>query len=146
VEVLDPALFRRFDDVIRYGLPTADAAEELIRNALNVFSLNGDDWTEVRRACDGLSYAEIARACTEPSKAAILTDRGVRRTNENLYTHVATRPFGPQHLPRKCRKSWNLGGSFYVVRFIERRDHGSPVRFQQDRLLLLVDRASGGVQ
>ena len=33
VEVLDPALFRRFDDVIRYGLPTADAAEELIRNA-----------------------------------------------------------------------------------------------------------------
>lgn len=29
------------------------------------FSLNGDDWTEVRRPCDGRSCAEIARACTE---------------------------------------------------------------------------------
>ncbi len=82
VEVLDPALFRRFDDVIRYGLPTADAAEELIRNALNVFTTNGDDWAEVRRACDGLSYAEIARACTEAAKAAILTDRTDLSTNE----------------------------------------------------------------
>lgn len=58
-EVLDPALFRRFDDATRYGLPSADAAEELIGNALNVFTLNGDDCTDVRRACDGLSYAEI---------------------------------------------------------------------------------------
>ncbi len=51
------------------------ARKSLERNAWNVFSLNGDDWTEVRRACDDLSYAEIARACTEAAKAAILTDR-----------------------------------------------------------------------
>jgi ATP-dependent 26S proteasome regulatory subunit len=82
VEVLDPALFRRLDDVIRYGLPTADAAEESIRNALNVFTTNGKDWTEVRRACDGLSYAEIARACTEAAKGAILTDRRDLSTHE----------------------------------------------------------------
>ncbi len=71
VEVLDPALFRRFDDVIRYGLPTADAADELIRNALNVFTLTADDWVDVRRACDGLSYAEVARACTGAAKGAV---------------------------------------------------------------------------
>ncbi|MCL4203466.1 MAG: hypothetical protein KJ000_13265 [Pirellulaceae bacterium] len=74
LEVLDPAVFRPFDDVIRYGVPTADAAEELIRNALNVFTTNGDDWTEVRRACDGLSCAEIARACTEATTGPVLTD------------------------------------------------------------------------
>jgi ATP-dependent 26S proteasome regulatory subunit len=82
VEELDPALFRRFDDVMRYGLPTADAAEELIRNVLNVFTTNGDDWAEVRRACDGLIYAEIARACNEAAKAAILTNRRDLSTNE----------------------------------------------------------------
>ncbi len=50
-------------------------AEELLRNALNVFNTNGDDWAEVRRACDGLSYAEIARAGTEAPKGAILRNR-----------------------------------------------------------------------
>src|SRR4029077_16572145 len=38
-EILDPALFRRFDDVIRYGLPNVDQVEQLIRNRLNGFGL-----------------------------------------------------------------------------------------------------------
>lgn len=84
VEILDPALFRRFDDVIRYGLPNAELAEELIRNALNVFTLRGDDWAEVRRVSEGLSYAEISRACTEAAKSAVLTDRRDLSTNDIL--------------------------------------------------------------
>jgi SpoVK/Ycf46/Vps4 family AAA+-type ATPase len=84
VEVLDPALFRRFDDVIRYGLPNAELAEELIRNALNVFTLRGDDWAEVRLVSEGLSYAEISRACTEAAKSAVLTDRRDLSTNDIL--------------------------------------------------------------
>ena len=84
VDVLDPALFRRFDDVIRYGLPTTELAEDLIRNALNIFRLKGDTWGEVRLASEGLSYAEIARACTEAAKAAVLTDRDDLTTNDIL--------------------------------------------------------------
>ncbi len=56
-------------------------AEELIRNALNVFTTNGDDWAEVRRACDALSYAEITRACTEAAKATILVLLRLHRPN-----------------------------------------------------------------
>jgi SpoVK/Ycf46/Vps4 family AAA+-type ATPase len=83
-DILDPALFRRFDDVIRYSLPTAGQAEELIRSALNVFRLAGDTWNEVRLASEGLSYAEIARACTEAAKAAILADGTDLTTNDIL--------------------------------------------------------------
>ncbi len=60
--------------VLNSFLPFVEA-EELLRNALNVFTLTADDWADVRRACDALSYAEITRACTEAAKATILRDR-----------------------------------------------------------------------
>jgi SpoVK/Ycf46/Vps4 family AAA+-type ATPase len=71
-EILDPALFRRFDDVIRYDRPTALEAVELLRNHLNLFVLGSVNWEEVRRTADGLSCAEIARASAEAAKGVIL--------------------------------------------------------------------------
>jgi len=73
-EILDPALFRRFDDVIRYGLPEAGHVERLARNRLNMFRLNRVRWDDVRDAAAGLSYAEVARACSESAKSAVLRD------------------------------------------------------------------------
>lgn len=73
-EILDPALFRRFDDVIRYGLPEADHIERLAKNRLNMFRLNRVRWNDVRDAATGLSYAEVARACSEAAKTAVLRD------------------------------------------------------------------------
>ena len=74
LSILDVALFRRFDDVVRYGLPEPEQAEELIRSNLNTFDLHGVMWSEVRQAANGLSYAEIARACAEAAKGAVLAD------------------------------------------------------------------------
>ena len=74
LSILDVALFRRFDDVVRYGLPEPEQAEELIRSNLNTFDLHGVMWSEVRLAANGLSYAEIARACAEAAKGAVLAD------------------------------------------------------------------------
>jgi len=73
-EILDPALFRRFDDVIRYGLPEAEHIERLAKNRLNMFRLNRVRWNDVRVAATGLSYAEVARACSEAAKTAVLRD------------------------------------------------------------------------
>lgn len=73
-EMLDPALSRRFDDVVRYGLPTLGQAEELIRNRLNLFRLDAVDWCAVHRETEGLGCAEIARACDEAAKEAVLAD------------------------------------------------------------------------
>jgi SpoVK/Ycf46/Vps4 family AAA+-type ATPase len=89
-EALDPALFRRFDDVIRYGLPGDDQVELLAKNRLNSFGLSGVNWDEVRAAATGLSYAEVTRACMEAAKAAVLEERD-RIATEDLLTTIRER-------------------------------------------------------
>jgi ATP-dependent 26S proteasome regulatory subunit len=83
-EVLDPALFRRFDDVIRYHLPTPDEARLLIQDRLNTFRLTGVIWDKVKSAAKELSCAEISRACTEAAKVAVLTDSRELSTEDIL--------------------------------------------------------------
>lgn len=74
-EILDDALFRRFDDVIRYRLPTEDELRELIANRLAAFQVQSDDLSLMAGLAQGLSHAEICRACDEAAKAAVLDDR-----------------------------------------------------------------------
>lgn len=73
--MLDEALFRRFDDVIRYGRPDSEQATALIRNRLRVFLGPRPAWKKIHEATDGLSHAEIARACDDAAKDCILHDR-----------------------------------------------------------------------
>jgi SpoVK/Ycf46/Vps4 family AAA+-type ATPase len=73
-ELLDQALFRRFDDVIDFSLPN----DELIRKALKTFlgalETSGMDWKAVTDAANGLSYSDINRACENATKEVILKD------------------------------------------------------------------------
>jgi SpoVK/Ycf46/Vps4 family AAA+-type ATPase len=85
-QILDPALFRRFDDVIRYGLPDPDHVELILKNRLNSFDLGGVRWDEVRRAASGLSFADVARAAAEAAKAAVLEDRTAIETGHLVGT------------------------------------------------------------
>lgn len=71
-ELLDNALFRRFDDVITYGLPDADIARGILESHLATFRLRQLDWPRVLEAAGGLSQAELARAADEAAKAAVL--------------------------------------------------------------------------
>lgn len=75
VKMLDPALFRRFDDVVRYELPSRQLAQELMMNRLTVFGVAKIDWNQISAIADGLSYAEIARACDDAAREVVLTDR-----------------------------------------------------------------------
>lgn len=76
VEMLDEALYRRFDDVIRYELPTKAMAKQLISNKLSAFDISDVDWGRVADVTQGLSHGEIARACDDAAKDAVLEDRG----------------------------------------------------------------------
>jgi SpoVK/Ycf46/Vps4 family AAA+-type ATPase len=71
-EVLDHALFRRFDDIIEYGAPGAELIERALRNKLAVFATADVDWRRVVAAGQGLSYAELTRACEDAAKSALL--------------------------------------------------------------------------
>lgn len=89
-ELLDPALFRRFDDVIHYDFPDTSVAEGILKTRLSGFDTKGMRWTDVVKETSGLSQAEISRAADEAAKRAILADR-TRVTRADLLGAIAER-------------------------------------------------------
>ncbi len=71
-ELLDPALFRRFDDVFHYELPNETQIGALLRTRLSRAATKGAGWTRLARVAAGLSYAEITRAADEALKDALI--------------------------------------------------------------------------
>lgn len=83
-ELLDPALFRRFDDVIEFKLPTTQEASEIIRNRLAQFGASNLNLPELSTAAAGLSQSEIARACDEAAKRSVLAGLDGAQPNDLL--------------------------------------------------------------
>lgn len=80
--ILDDALFRRFDDVIRYQLPGEDERLTLIENRLSSFKLSKGNIKQMALIADGLSHAELCRACDQSAKLAVLADRRIIETSD----------------------------------------------------------------
>lgn len=74
-DLLDRALFRRFDDVLQYPLPNKDARERLIGNTLGTFISRSFGWKLALAESEGLSSADIDLACRDALKHAVLADR-----------------------------------------------------------------------
>jgi SpoVK/Ycf46/Vps4 family AAA+-type ATPase len=71
---LDKALYRRFDDLIEFGLPDKDQVWATIQarlSGLPTASLNKGK-SKILTAAAGLSHSEITRACEEAAKEVIL--------------------------------------------------------------------------
>lgn len=81
-ELLDEAVFRRFDDVILYGLPDPEIARGILESHLTGFDLSDINWSSIL----GLSQAEVSRAADEAAKIAVLEDRSEIRTPTLLST------------------------------------------------------------
>jgi SpoVK/Ycf46/Vps4 family AAA+-type ATPase len=81
-ELLDRALFRRFDDILEYALPDREAIQNLLTTRLNEFRPNRVIWAKVVEAATGLSQADLARAADEVIKNAILRDEKIVTTEE----------------------------------------------------------------
>jgi SpoVK/Ycf46/Vps4 family AAA+-type ATPase len=74
-QLLDRAVFRRFDLVVEYPLPTPEVARAVIRNRLATMGPRRWAWDHVDDAAVGLSHAEITTACELAAKEAILSGR-----------------------------------------------------------------------
>lgn len=72
--LLDTALFRRFDDIIQFGYPHASEILHLVKNRLGSFGVKLEV-SGLATAASGLSHAEIAFACEDAMKEAILAGR-----------------------------------------------------------------------
>lgn len=74
LELLDHALFRRFDDVLHYQLPSDSEKILLLENRLGQYKGNFD-LKSIVGALKDLSHAEISQACLDSIKESILTDK-----------------------------------------------------------------------
>lgn len=74
--LLDQALFRRFDDVILYKLPTRNEKLALLKNRLSRYSKSKMvNFTQLLPNINGLSHAEISLACLDAIKETILNEK-----------------------------------------------------------------------
>jgi SpoVK/Ycf46/Vps4 family AAA+-type ATPase len=74
-EHIDRAVFRRFDDVARFELPSADEILALLRMRTAGRGLPERAVPQIARRAEGLSFADVARAVDDALKAMVLGDR-----------------------------------------------------------------------
>ena len=71
--LFDAALWRRFDDVVAFSLPTMAERLALLRHLTSGLNLTGSLAT-VARQLEGCSFADIERAVTEVAKTKVLSN------------------------------------------------------------------------
>lgn len=74
-QLLDQALFRRFDDVLHYTLPSEDEIYKLFVQRLAVFQRGFKPTKTLIRHVKTLSQAELVRICDDAIKDSILNDQ-----------------------------------------------------------------------
>jgi len=74
-DMLDKALFRRFDEVIKYDFPTSELAVKVLKNKLALLDTSKIDWKAIGDCSVGLSQAEMVRAAETAMKTAILGNK-----------------------------------------------------------------------
>jgi SpoVK/Ycf46/Vps4 family AAA+-type ATPase len=88
--ILDRALFRRFDDIIRYVLPTRDEIKATLKAKIaGANPAARIQWTALANVAKGLSYADITRASEDALKHALIERRPL--THADLSVAIAER-------------------------------------------------------
>lgn len=71
---LDVALFRRFDDVLKYPLPATDEIILAMKQGTRGHTFNKrPDFRVIARKVEGLNYSDIAKACEAAIKQKLLS-------------------------------------------------------------------------
>lgn len=74
-DILDEALFRRFDDVIEYHVPAREEILALLRMRLASYLKSPKAFANLAGEAEGLSHAEITRAIDDAVKEAVMHDQ-----------------------------------------------------------------------
>ena len=74
-DILDSALFRRFDDILHYDLPGRAQITRLLKARLQAVAVKRVRWQFLADTAAGLSYAEVTRAANEVLKDSLIQER-----------------------------------------------------------------------
>jgi SpoVK/Ycf46/Vps4 family AAA+-type ATPase len=84
VELLDRAVFRRFDVIVPFEKPTREQLVELLRLRLGTVGLSDEQAQRLAEQAEGWSFADVVRACDDAVRTMALADR------EQLIEHDLT--------------------------------------------------------
>ena len=156
---LDRALFRRFDLVLNYWLPSSEEAVAVlgkVKARLGPLGI-GVDWKPIRTVSDGMSHAELVKAAETAAKRSLLSGvPSYQGRSESLplrwlkpyrSDNVLTVPDGAGPLPHLLVHGYvedrefarGGGGGNPKVRPVERRAHGERVKSEADTALATQD-------
>ena len=90
-QLLDHAIFRRFDVVVNFPLPDHEAIQPVIANRLSAFKTDRLSWPKVVAAAAGLSHGDICVAAENAAKRAVLSGKD-RILTEALVAALQERP------------------------------------------------------
>jgi SpoVK/Ycf46/Vps4 family AAA+-type ATPase len=72
-QLLDKALYRRFDLVVSYDLPDAESAIAVLQKRLTLVHTRTVDWSDVAKHVEGLSQSDLVRAAEAAAKNVLLS-------------------------------------------------------------------------
>ena len=81
---LDYALFRRFDELMEFELPSPDLISQTIKNQIAGFKSNNIDYNELGKVGRGLSFADITMVCHSALKEAVINNKNALETSDLL--------------------------------------------------------------
>ncbi|SIC09389.1 ATPase AAA [Mycobacteroides abscessus subsp. abscessus] len=90
-QLLDNALFRRFDTVMDFALPDDAGIRAVVSNRLAAFDIARLSWQRVVAAAHGLSHAEVTTAAENAAKRTVLSGR-TRILSDDLVAALKERP------------------------------------------------------
>jgi SpoVK/Ycf46/Vps4 family AAA+-type ATPase len=74
-ELLDRAIFRRFDLIVPFSLPNAAQIETMLRLRLGAFDVPASFMAGVAKSARGMSFADVARATDDAIRSMALAGR-----------------------------------------------------------------------
>ena len=86
IEILDHALFRRFDDIVKYELPSEEEIQAILKAKLSDVAPKNFPWKKVSKLALGLSSADITRTAEEALKYMLIS--GLDKLSPSLIEHA----------------------------------------------------------
>lgn len=75
IELLDRAVFRRFDVIVSFDKPSREQIADLLKLRLSTIGLTADAANLLAGLAEGWSFADVARACDDAIRTMALDDR-----------------------------------------------------------------------
>lgn len=87
-ESLDPAIWRRFDDILFFNYPTKDLRIKLLKLFLNDFPIKKINYDILAEQMDGMSCADIEQVCLRIIKNSLIQESQIETKDITIQTNI----------------------------------------------------------